>query len=512
VAALTVSAVRLGVAGDALAMSPALVTKYLDAARGIARHAALLPEGIRFSPSVTRPDWTREALQRIRAVYGRYADAGAGTKVNLQGIEFATNEGGRLPVERYLEATLVDRAALRAGEPAIRESARKRGLSLKYLTLLFRALDSREPSLLLDDIRTRWRSATPADAPALAAEIARRQAALWKFNTVGHIGKVGGPTAWMEPVDPPAAAKKLGLDAPAGDHDHARRFAADAEAFRNLFPAAIAYAKIVISWSSPTTPAPLEIYPALAFDQMFRDDAGRGTRSVLDAVLADARDFRRTVSRPDQRRLDEYLESVRDVERRIDRAGRRGELQGWRPALDRPNIPRPADGLPHDIAEHMRIMCDLVVLAFQTDTTRVCTLKLNNDHSSLRFPHLNVDDMIHHLLSHSDTADWLKVNRFFTEQVAYIARKLDSIREGERTALDNAMLLYLSSMLNGGHDATQLPVVLVGGAGGRIHGGRVLDYRKKPNRQICRLYLSMMDKMGVRPGRFGDADAPLDEV
>jgi hypothetical protein len=120
--------------------------------------------------------------------------------------------------------------------------------------------------------------------------------------------------------------------------------------------------------------------------------------------------------------------------------------------------------------------------------------------------------MIHHLLSHSDAADWLKVNRFFTEQVAYIARKLDSIREGERTALDNAMLLYLSSMLNGGHDATQLPVVLVGGAGGRIHGGRVLDYRKKPNRQICRLYLSMMDKMGVRPGRFGDADAPLDEV
>jgi hypothetical protein len=148
----------------------------------------------------------------------------------------------------------------------------------------------------------------------------------------------------MEPVDPPAAAKKLGLDAPAGDHDHARRFAADAEAFRNLFPAAIAYAKIVISWSSPTTPAPLEIYPALAFDQMFRDDAGRGTRSVLDAVLADARDFRRTVSRPDQRRLDEYLESVRDVERRIDRAGRRGELQGWRPALDRPNIPDPPTG------------------------------------------------------------------------------------------------------------------------------------------------------------------------
>ena len=105
--------------------------------------------------------------------------------------------------------------------------------------------------------------------------------------------------------------------------------------------------------------------------------------------------------------------------------------------------------------------------------------------------------MIHHLLSHSDTADWLKVNQFFVEQVAYIARKLDAIQEGERTALDNSMLLFCSSMLTGSHDATQLPVVLLGGGGGQIKGGRVLDYRDKPNRQMCRLYLSMMDKMDV---------------
>jgi hypothetical protein len=127
---------------------------------------------------------------------------------------------------------------------------------------------------------------------------------------------------------------------------------------------------------------------------------------------------------------------------------------------------RPADGIPQDIAEHMRIMCDILVLAFQTDTTRICTLKLNNDHSSLRFPNLGVDYMIHHLLSHSDTADWLKVNQFFLEQVAYIARKLDAIDEGGRTALDNTMLLFLSSMMTGNHDANQLPVVMVGGGGG----------------------------------------------
>jgi hypothetical protein len=267
-----------------------------------------------------------------------------------------------------------------------------------------------------------------------------------------------------------------------------------------------------ISWSSPTTPTPLELYPALAFDQLFRDEVGRGDLSVLDAVLADARDFRRQISGHDRRKLDEYLESVRDVEQRIERAGRRGELQGWRPTLDRPNIPRPADGIPQNIADHMRIMCDLLVLAFQTDTTRVCTLKLNNDHSSLRFPHLRVDYMIHHLLSHSDTADWLKVNQFFVEQVAYIARRLDAIREGDRTALDNTMLLFLSSMMTGSHDASQLPVVFVGGGGGRIQGGRILNYRSNPNRQMCRLYLSIMDKMNVRPGRFGDAAEPLDEM
>jgi hypothetical protein len=267
-----------------------------------------------------------------------------------------------------------------------------------------------------------------------------------------------------------------------------------------------------ISWSSPTTPTPLEIYPALAFDRLFKDGAQRGDKSVLDAVLGDASDVRRQLSATDQRKLDEYLDSVRDVEQRIDRAGKKGELQGWRPTLTKPNMPRPADGIPQDIADHMRLMCDILVLGFQTDTTRICTLKLNNDHSSLRFPHLKVDYMIHHLLSHSDTADWLKVNQFFLEQVAYIARKLAAIQEGERTALDNSMMLFCSSMLTGSHDATQLPVVLLGGAGGRIRGGHVLDYRDKPNRQMCRLYLSMMDKMNVRLPRFGDATEPLAEV
>lgn len=267
-----------------------------------------------------------------------------------------------------------------------------------------------------------------------------------------------------------------------------------------------------ISWSSPTTPTPLEVYPALAFDHLFKESAQLGDKSVLDAVLADAKDFRRDISTLDQHKLDEYLNSVRDVEQRIERAGKRGEMQGWRPTLTGPNIPRPADGYPQDIVEHMRLMSDILVLAFQTDTTRVCTLKLNNDHGTLRFPHLGVDYMIHHLLSHNDTDDWLKVNQFFLEQVAYITRKMDSIREGDRTLLDNTMLMLCSSMLNGHHDANQLPVVMVGGGGGRIRGGQNLDYLEKSDRQMCRLYLSMMDKMGVQLDSFGDATQPLDEV
>jgi hypothetical protein len=276
-----------------------------------------------------------------------------------------------------------------------------------------------------------------------------------------------------------------------------------------------------ISWSSPTTPTPLEIYPSLAFDRLFKNEVARGDKSVLDAVLADAQDLRRDISSADQRKLDEYLDSVRDVEKRIENAGKRGELQGWRPTLEKPDMKRPEDGVPQDIAEHMRLMCDILVLGFQTDTTRITTLKLNNDHSALRFPNLasiqqpgsGIDYMIHHLLSHSDAEDWLKVNQFFMEQTAYLARRMNAIQEGPRTLLDNTMLLHCSSMMAGAkHDNDQLPTILLGGAGGRLKGGRVIDYTDKPERQLCRLFLSMMDKMEVRPNTFGDGKFMLEEV
>ncbi len=264
-----------------------------------------------------------------------------------------------------------------------------------------------------------------------------------------------------------------------------------------------------ISWSSPTTPTPLELYPALAFDRLFKDGGGAGERSVLDAVLDDARSLRTQINAADRRKLDEYLNSVREVEQRIEQAGLRGELQGYKPTLTTPNIPRPADGIPQDLPEHMRLMCDILVLAFQTDTTRVCTLKLNNDHSSLRFPHLGIDYMIHHLLSHQESEDWLRVNQFFVEQLAYIARKLDAIQEGETSCLDHSLLMFCSSMLTGSHIATQLPVVLLGRAGGTVESGRVLDYAEAADRRMCSLYLSILDRFGVELDRFGDSDQRL---
>jgi hypothetical protein len=189
-------------AGSALVMSPALLAKYFDAAKGVAAHAVPLPHGLRFSPGTTRRDWTDEVVQRIRAFYSEFTDSGGDTKVNLQGIVFGTNTGGRLPLERYLAATLAERDALTRGTTSVEAVARERKLSPKYLGLLWSTLHATDPSPPLDAVRARWKTAGAADAPAIAAGIARWQSRLWKFNSVGHIGKVGGPKSWMEPVSP----------------------------------------------------------------------------------------------------------------------------------------------------------------------------------------------------------------------------------------------------------------------------------------------------------------------
>jgi hypothetical protein len=201
--------------GAALVMSPALVTKYLDAAKDVAAHAVLLPDGFHFSPYTTRRDWTNEKLAEIREFYRQFTDSGGGERVNLQGVVFETNEGGRLPLERYFAATLAERESLAGGELSVEAAAAKHGLNAKYLSLLWSGLTDPAPSLLLDGIRTRWRDAKPEDAAALAADVAAWQEGLWRFTTVGHIGKVGGPQRWMEPVSPLAAHQEVRFKIPA---------------------------------------------------------------------------------------------------------------------------------------------------------------------------------------------------------------------------------------------------------------------------------------------------------
>ncbi|HEX4145491.1 MAG TPA: DUF1592 domain-containing protein [Pirellulales bacterium] len=201
--------------GNALVMSPALVTKYLDAAKEVASHVVLLPDGMRFSPGTTRRDWSDEAVARIRAYYRLFTDPRGGSKVNVQGVVFETNTGGTLPLEKYFAATIADREALRAGSKTLEAVAHEHGLNAKYLTTLWTSLTASNPSLLLDGIRARWRMAQPADAAALAADVAAWQKGLWKFGSVGHIGKLRGPKAWMEPIDPIVANQELRFKIPA---------------------------------------------------------------------------------------------------------------------------------------------------------------------------------------------------------------------------------------------------------------------------------------------------------
>ena len=200
--------------GSALVMSPALLTKYLDAAKEVAAHAVLLPDGIRFSPATTPRDWTDETLARIRDFYRRFSDAGGGDKVNLQGIVFDTNTGGRLAVESYLAATVIEREALATGRKTIDEVARERSLNVRYLGTLWRSLSAKDDSLLLNGLRARWRAAKTDDVAALASDVAAWQKGLWRFATVGHIGKVGGPKRWLEPVSPVTARQDVRFKIP----------------------------------------------------------------------------------------------------------------------------------------------------------------------------------------------------------------------------------------------------------------------------------------------------------
>lgn len=273
-----------------------------------------------------------------------------------------------------------------------------------------------------------------------------------------------------------------------------------------------------ISWQNATSPVPLEAYPSLAFDSLFENRGSRRNQSILDRVRDQAASLNRQISAADKAKLDEYLTSVREVEKRAE-SMRVAKEKADLAAKDRgPSVftmKRPDNGLPEDIREHMRLMCDIIALGFQTDKTRIATLLLCRDISGLSYPFLDVR-AAHHSASHDDLSEgYMRITRYYVSQLAYLAQKLDSMREGDKTVLDNSCLLFVNSMWSGSkHDSSKVPVLTVGGLGGALQTGRVLDYSAAGDdkRKLCSLYLSIINGMGVSVDRFGDAQSPLSEV
>jgi hypothetical protein len=270
-----------------------------------------------------------------------------------------------------------------------------------------------------------------------------------------------------------------------------------------------------ISWASATSPVPMEVYPSLAFDSLFENRGNMRNKSILDRVQDEAASLSRKVSADDKTKLDEYLTSVREVEKRVESVRAAKETADEHAAnRNQPlfTMKRPDNGLPEDVRDHMRLMCDILALGFQTDKTRIATLLLCRDISGMCYPFLDVRSS-HHPASHSDESEaYERITKYYVSQFAYLTGRLAAMKEGEGTVLDNSCLLFLSNMWSGKkHDATRLPILQAGGMGGALETGRVLNFLDAgdDNRKLCSLYLSLMDRMGVKLDSFGDATTRL---
>lgn len=286
-----------------------------------------------------------------------------------------------------------------------------------------------------------------------------------------------------------------------------------------------------ISWSSPTTPVAREISPQLAFDRLFRPSGTRQSgassaddKSVLDAVMGDARSLRQTVGHADRLKLEEYFDAVRAVEKRIvfDAARRKNELRDdsrVRAQIDKLGgritsyyaVPEGQRGIDH--TEQVRLMLDILVLAFWTDATRVATFMFGNEVSGKNFSFLPGVSGGHHQISHHENdktklEEYRRINVWHLEQYAYLLERMKKIREENGTLLDNSMVVFGSGMKDGNaHRPDNLPIVLAGKGGGTIATGRYLVYEKKT--PLCNLYRSLLVRMGTPVDRFGDSSGEL---
>lgn len=271
-----------------------------------------------------------------------------------------------------------------------------------------------------------------------------------------------------------------------------------------------------IAWSSPTTPLAREINPRSVYERLFRAASPHGSGAnqdilLLDRILGEANRLRSEVGAADRARVDEYLAIVRSLETRLERA-RDPRRNDWKPRAKVDAAPRPTDA-PQSHAEHVQLMLDMIALAFQSDTTRIATFMFGNAVSGVNFRFLEGVSNTHHEISHhSKDPDKLRqytlINRWHAGQFAYLLRRLQAVQEGERTLLDNSMILFGSALSDGNsHNPHKLPLVLGGKGGGRIAAGKHLMLAE--DTPAANLYVSMLDAFGTPVERFADSSGPL---
>ena len=269
-----------------------------------------------------------------------------------------------------------------------------------------------------------------------------------------------------------------------------------------------------MSWRGPTSPMAKEVDPGALFDRLFSGQTEKQTRraktarekskkSILDFALDDAKRLHKQLPAMDRRKLDEYLYAVRDVEKRIGGADR---LRIGEDGV--PDYPRPS-GVPADLATHSQLMMDMITLAMQTDSTRILSFMFTNAGSNRSYKQIGVNEGHHELSHHGKSehkqAQIAKINRYHLDRFAYLLKQLSSVREGERTLLDNSLIVYGSGISDGDrHNHDNLPIILAGSGAGRIKTGRHIRYEN--GTPLCNLYLWMMQQMGAKADQFGDSN------
>jgi hypothetical protein len=274
-----------------------------------------------------------------------------------------------------------------------------------------------------------------------------------------------------------------------------------------------------VSWRTPSTPMPPEVNPRVVFERLFagvdttetpesRAKRERYNKSILDFIMEDTQQLQGNLGPTDRRKLDEYLYGIREIEKQIE-AAERGSKDRPMPTMEAPS------GVPVEFADHAKLMFDLQVIAFQTDLTRIATFMMAREGSNRTYREIGIPEAHHGLSHHRNNAEWIeklsKINRFHMEQFAYFIGKLKSIPDGDGTLLDHVMVVYGSGISDGNrHLHDDLPVLFVGGGSGSFKGGRHVRYKQET--PMANLFLTMLDRAGVRPETVGDSNGKLEHL